>query len=216
VNGDFSATLAVTGSDINRNPISFAPDAPPTNGLISSFDPVTGAFTYTPAHAYSGADSFTFKVSDGRTNSSPAVVALNVQAPADANGNGLPDYWESIFGLGDPLGDDDTDGVSNEREYVANTNPTNSASALRMTSVSRNESGHFTLTWASVGGTRYRVQFRDADPAGPFTDIVRPATAEIDGAPSGVAGSLAFTDDFTLTGGAPPSGSRLYRIQVIR
>src|SRR6185436_14591381 len=47
----------------------------------------------------------------------------------DANGNGISDLWEAAFG--NPAGSDtDHDGMSNYAEFIAGTNPTNSASRL--------------------------------------------------------------------------------------
>ncbi len=215
VSGDFSANLALAGGDINRNPISYATVSPPSHGLISNLNPLTGAFTYTPAHGFSGADSFTFQTHDGQTNSSAGTVALTVIAPTDGDANGLPDYWQTLFGLSSPDADTDEDGASAWQEYRANTNPTNAASVLRFTSVSRNLSGHCTLTWPAIGGVRYRVQYRDGDAAGAFQDIQRPAAVEMSGAALGTAESASFTDDFTLTGGPPPAAARFYRIQVV-
>ena len=41
----------------------------------------------------------------------------------DADGNGLPDGWEAMTGLGDPDGDPDGDGISNLREYEMGFDP---------------------------------------------------------------------------------------------
>lgn len=215
VNGDFAANLALAGSDPNRNPISFATVSPPAHGLISGLNPLTGAFTYTPARGYSGADSFTFQATDGKTNSAAGSVSLNVLAPADGDANGLPDYWQSLFNIGDPGQDADADGANARQEYLANTVPTNAASVLRFSAATCDGDGHCTLTWAAVGGVRYRVQYRDGDPAGNFTDIVRPIAAEMSAAPVGAVGTASFTDDFTHPGGAPSAPLRCYRLQVV-
>jgi hypothetical protein len=113
----------------------------------------------------------------------------------------------------------DSDGQSNLSEYLANTNPANAALVLRVTDVARQPNGHFDLMWSSVGGTRYRIQFNDAAaPAGltdAFTDIVRPLANEMDLSPYGAASTQAFTDNFTLPGGAPTSHARFYRIKLV-
>jgi hypothetical protein len=91
---------------------------------------------------------------------------------------------------------------------------------LRITSVTRAGNGHSTIVWNSVGGTRYRVQYSNGDDSGSYngayTDIVRSVGVETDPSPVGTASSMTFTDDFTLTGGPPPHGTRYYRIKVVQ
>jgi len=41
----------------------------------------------------------------------------------DSNGNGLPDWWERLYGLSDPQGDPDGDGWTNLQEYQLGTDP---------------------------------------------------------------------------------------------
>ena len=43
---------------------------------------------------------------------------------SDTNGNGLPDWWEAIYGVTDPDGDDDGDDISNRDEYLNGSDPT--------------------------------------------------------------------------------------------
>jgi hypothetical protein len=50
----------------------------PTHGTLNLNS--NGSFTYVPTAHYVGADSFTYRASDGQTNSSPATVALTVTA----------------------------------------------------------------------------------------------------------------------------------------
>jgi VCBS repeat-containing protein len=53
----------------------------PTHGtLVLSAD---GSFTYTPANAFTGIDSFTYRASDGLATSDIATVTINVAAPLD-------------------------------------------------------------------------------------------------------------------------------------
>jgi hypothetical protein len=145
---------------------------------------------------------------------------LNVIAPADTNANNLADSWESAYGVSNPQGDADGDGQTNLEEYVANTNPTNAASVLRITSAMRSSNGNVTLQWNSVGGTRYRVLFDDGTASGGldgiFSEVVRPLNVEMDSAPYGAASTQGFLDDFTQTGGSPTNRARYYRIKVIQ
>jgi len=215
VAGDFPATFTLQGGDINHDSISFVPNTSPTHGLLSAFNPATGEFTYTPAHGFIGNDGFTFRVSDGQTNSLPATVSLAVSAPPDTNANGMADYWESTFGFPSPESDADTDGLTASQEYWANTDPGNPASVLRLLTISRDANGHCTLTWASVGGTRYRVSY--ADTLGEsFANLARPVLLEMDAAVTGTASTNSFTDDFALTGGPPTTGARYYQVKVVR
>ena len=91
----------------------------------------------------------------------------------------------------------------------------NSATSLRILSATLNASGHCNLTWAAVGGLRYRVSYRDGDCYGAFTDLVQQPVAEINLAPEGTAATQSFTDNFALTGGAPVSGTRYFRVRVV-
>jgi hypothetical protein len=216
INGDSPGELTLQGSDPDQIPISFATETVPSQGLISGLNPVSGAFTYVPAHGRAGPDGFTFRTHNGFLRSPLAAVTLNVFPRADLNFNNLPDYWESAFGITDPAGDNDGDGQANWQEYAANTNPTNAASALHITGVTVNAGGRCTLTWAAVGGTRYRIGYRDGNAAGAYADIVLPAAVEINPANVGAASYQSFTDDFQSTSNPPAGGARFYRVRVVR
>lgn len=220
VAANVTTNLLLTADDVNRNPISFyAVGNLPTNGLVSAFDAAAGILTYTPAHGSTNSDSFSFRASDGKLTSLPGVVTIHVQPPVDSNGNGLPDDWETRYGLTDPSGDPDRDGVSNLDEYWAGTDPKDASSWLRLTQITQGTSP-FQVTWSSVGGTRYRVLYSDGDAQGGFngvfTPLPRAVAEEMDPHPSGTPGTLSFTDDFTLTGFPPPHGCRYFRISVVR
>jgi hypothetical protein len=90
-----------------------------------------------------------------------------------------------------------------------------STTSLRILSATLDAGGHCTINWAAVGGLRYRVSYRDGDPNGAFTDLVQSPVAEINLASEGTAATQSFTDNFTLTGGAPANGKRYFRVRVI-
>ena len=217
VNGDFSTNLTLTASDPNLDTLTFQFDSLPAHGLLSNTNPANGAFTYTPAHGYSGPDTFAWHASDGQANSSSALACLNVLPPADTNGNNIPDYWEAAYGITDPTGDPDGDGFTNWQEYLANTNPTNSASALRIGEPGLTLEGYFTFTWTGIGGTRYRIEYSDSAAnggfSGVFTEIARPASLEMAPLPLGASSVCRFVDDFSLAG-PPLAGCRYYRLKV--
>jgi len=216
---DSPANFFLAGSDPEGAAISYISNSAAARGLITGFTPASGAFTYRPAHGFTGGDSFTFRVSDGTNTSAAATVTLNVQPLPDANANGIPDAWEAQFGISSATADPDADGQNNLQEYWANTNPTNWMSFLRPPTVTRLSNGFYRLEWDSVGGTRYRVKYSNGSTNtgydGSFIDLVRAVTLEMDPAPDGIPGTNSFTDNFSLTG--PPSQAwRFYRIEVVR
>ncbi|KAF0177218.1 MAG: Uncharacterized protein FD161_2582 [Limisphaerales bacterium] len=81
----------------------------------------------------------------------------------DANFDGLPDDWQSLYWGLNPLGwpaagaDSDGDGATNVQEFLAGTNPASRASALRL-DLMRNAQGLW-LNWNTEPGFVYQVQF---------------------------------------------------------
>ena len=75
--------ITLTGSDPNSLPLKFIITGNPANGTLSGLNTNTGAVTYTPGANYTGADSFTFRVNNGQTNSAIATVNLTVTPVAD-------------------------------------------------------------------------------------------------------------------------------------
>lgn len=207
---DAPTALTLQASDADGDPLTFQITGQPLGGLITDFDPVTGQVTYLPARGYQGPDRIIFVANDGMTNSAPATANLIVAAPPDSNGNGLPDAWETAYGVTDPDADDDGDGRSNYEEYRANTNPTNAASVLRLLEVVQHPNGDVDITWSSLGGTRYRVQYTDALGTGSMVDLLRTVSEEMDTGPYGEESTQTFTDT-TL----PAGGARYYRIRLV-
>jgi hypothetical protein len=94
-----------------------------------------------------------------RTGGTLSITSTNLGAGLDADGDGLPNDWEQMFGF-NPLssvgadeagGDADGDGQSNLQEFLAGTDPTNSASVFRITGIAP-EGDDLRVTWATAGG----------------------------------------------------------------
>lgn len=67
--------IALTGGDVDGDPLSFSVASAPLHGTLSGVAP---ALTYTPDPGFAGEDSFTFTASDGVASSPAATVAINV------------------------------------------------------------------------------------------------------------------------------------------
>jgi CSLREA domain-containing protein len=66
----------------------------PANGSLTLN--ANGSFTYTPQANFNGADSFSYRVGDGKTHSSPATVTLTVNPFNDAPVNNVPGAQTTI------------------------------------------------------------------------------------------------------------------------
>ena len=77
---DRSASIALTGSDVDSETLSFVIAAQPKHGTLAFGSDFTldGKLVYTPKAGYTGSDSFAFKISDGTTDSTPATISVNV------------------------------------------------------------------------------------------------------------------------------------------
>lgn len=139
-----------------------------------------------------------------------ALTASEVAAIHDAGIAGkhlLTPYeqWKQIF-LGDffalDSGDPDSDGFSNLDEYTADTDPTNSASHLRITGISFVPAG-VALHWqGGIQATQYLQSTFDLSAAASWTDIFTnlPPTAS----PSG------------YTNPPPANATQFFRLRVLR
>jgi hypothetical protein len=129
-----------------------------------------------------------------------------------ATGDGLPNWWKEQYGL-DPLstngvngvnGDPDGDGMSNLEEFLAGTNPTNSASSLHVTSVVRT-GNDVRVTWATAGGHTNVVQAAP-DLSGSYSNISLNVV---------ITGSGDTSTNYLDTGGATNGPTRFYRVRLV-
>ncbi|MFM7182849.1 MAG: tandem-95 repeat protein [Verrucomicrobiales bacterium] len=72
---DTSTSITLTATDAENDPLTFAVVSPPTKGMLSGTAP---NLTYTPNANANGADSFTFKVNDGKVDSAVATVSVDI------------------------------------------------------------------------------------------------------------------------------------------
>jgi hypothetical protein len=77
--GGTPVSVPTSCADPNGDPVTVSIVGGPAHGTLSGPD-TGGAFTYTAALGYGGADAFTFQASDGSVNSKLATVSVNVSA----------------------------------------------------------------------------------------------------------------------------------------
>ncbi len=98
------------------------------------------------------------------SNATAQVRTIRIAASADTDGDGMADAWErEHWGSLRPLCTDDADddGASNHEEYLAGTDPRDTNSLLRITSIQRGQFGdpsRVDLAWSSVPTRFYAVQ----------------------------------------------------------
>ena len=69
-------------SDGDNDPLTASLVSGPSHAAPGGFTFQTnGSFSYTPAAGFDGADTFTYRASDGTNNSAPATVTINVAIP---------------------------------------------------------------------------------------------------------------------------------------
>ncbi|MDH5752863.1 MAG: Ig-like domain-containing protein, partial [Deltaproteobacteria bacterium] len=120
LNEDSTVSFSLSGSDIEGDTLTAFTTTYAGAGSLSC----SGALcTYTPAADASGADSFTFTVSDGTATSAPATVTLTIQAVNDApvaSGQNVAADEENTVSL--TLSASDSDGTISTYTVVAQPN----------------------------------------------------------------------------------------------
>jgi hypothetical protein len=114
-------------------------------------------------------------------NPAPGIASslVNVITLADTDSDGIPDEWENTYGFnptgnGDRDDDPDLDGFTNFEEYIAGTNPTNSASSLRL-QITFAPNPSPTLSFGAISNRTYTLEYRDQlDQPGPASGISSP------------------------------------------
>jgi hypothetical protein len=126
--------------------------------------------------------SLTNDVAGHFTTLSRTVVTGQI---VDSVGDGIPDSWRAQYFPNQPTNnvngtstnnqscatcDPDGDGFTNLHEFLAGTDPTNSTSALRIMSITRQPNGDNVIVWTSAPGKNYQV-YATTDLAGAYAPV---------------------------------------------
>jgi len=82
---DITLIVALTGTDIELDTLTYTIVDNPTNGTVSLTD---NKATYVPSAGYFGSDSFTFKVNDGTVDSEKGTISIIITSN-DLDGDGV-------------------------------------------------------------------------------------------------------------------------------
>ncbi len=197
------APLAVTFTDISSGNItnwswSFG-DGGTTNLATNSV-----VYTYTTAGVYTVTEIVS---GSGGSGTNTQVNYITVLTPFQA--------WQiQYFGsTNNPAAaanaDPDGDGQNNLAEFLAGTNPTNSASGLQITSVTTQNGSDMLITWTTAGGRTNVVQATAGLPDGSYSTNFQDLSGWII-----ISGSGDATTNYLDIGGATNIPSRYYRIRV--
>lgn len=138
---------------------------------------------------------------------------VSFEEAVDEDGNGLPDQWEEAYDFANQApaekqgaaDDADGDGVSNEDELAAGTNPLSASSKVAVTSMDVQKEGQndrLTMTFQTVPGRKYVVQ---------TTSVLGAAWVNI----SGVVQAQSTTTTFVITLPAN-TDPKFYRLLILR
>jgi len=208
--GPWTGKLSNTGETLEL----FAPDKPETSGPDIGLVPYVSVerVSYQNAAPWPvGADGTGWtlqKVALGSFSDDPAhwtaaAPTCGGDGIADSDGDGMPDAWETLYGLStstdDSAQDPDHDGFTNLQEYLANTNPNDPGSHLQIENV-RPVGGAVEIRFQAAPQRSYSVLF-----AHPTAPLVWVKLADIPAEPT--ARTIVLSDSMDVV----PSG-RLYRL----
>ena len=170
-----TVTLSVSVTNIATLPIGYRwrRNGIPITGATFTLDQHTSFLTITnamlPFTSYSVVVT-NFAKPSGLVSATAVFTFLT-----DTDGDGLPDSWETEFGFNsadanDAALDGDGDGMTNEQEYIAGTDPTDARSYLRIEALTGNADA--TLTFGAVSNRTYAVQYTETLGAGFWSKLV--------------------------------------------
>lgn len=159
---------------------------------------------------------FVVRAADSCGNVDTNTVEQSIQPLLDPNqsqsGDGIPNGWKQQYGLNafDPSvgsADADGDGMSNLKEFLAGTDPTNAFSTFRITSLART-GGDMLISWMTGLGRTNALQWTAGDGSGGynangFADLFV------------VTNTTGTVTNYLDPGAATNFASRYYRVRLV-
>lgn len=215
-----TTSFVVAVSDADSDTVAVVNTAAPTNATFAA-----GTFTWTATVGDENTTNTIVFVADDQRGMTNSVVTnrADIVVPIDWNGDGIPDGWEwTQFGTltNSPDADNDGDGFSNYREYIAGTEPTNANSVFRqdLSAFDPRATSHL-ITASTEPGRKYTMYFTDDALSNGVlwstfgnTNVGFGTWIET----NTVSTTHIFVDDEgpDTTGRTPSNGYRFYRVKV--
>jgi hypothetical protein len=134
----------------------------------------------------------------------------------DSDGDGLPDWWESLY-FGNPTNAlaqaRAANGFSNLQCYRLGLNPLDPGSTFKVQAGVQPLTGYPFITWNSVGGKTYAVEYA-GNLIGDGSSFVQALTVTETNVAAGIQTTNSFVDDYSSTGGSFTTG-RFYRVTLV-
>lgn len=191
---------AVTGTFVAANVTGIAfVSIPPDNAVVLVQCPATGVVSQI-----------------GQKLLVSGIVIDYQNASLDTDGDGLPDWWESLY-FGNSTNTlaqaAAANGFSNLQCYRLGLNPLDPESTFKVQAGVQPLTGYPLITWNSVGGKTYAIEYADNLTGGGSSFVQALAVTETNVA-AGVQTTNSFVDNYSLTGGAFTNG-RYYRVMLV-
>lgn len=171
----------------------------PLNGS-KFFARVYNAPTIAQASFYT--DSQVMTVKDNEIQYARFVSPVQPIDPRDDDGDGLNNSWEKSLDSDPANPDTDGDGMTDYEEFLTGTDLLDEHSFFATVWINTDKQGNAWLTWSSVAGKRYQVQYTDEAHPGEYVDL---------------GGVVTATSDLTqvLIEGGATNNRRFYRVKLI-